>query len=109
MICNSVVSTRGAKYAAFDVGDFYLETPLDEYEYVHENAIRFIFTMDKRPIKYGQTCIQRICILGNKEGNLWSSPDRSPSKQAAASEFETAWPREGTRHTSAHIMSQEKL
>ena len=34
MIWNSVVSTPGAKYAAFDVGDFYLETPLDEYEYM---------------------------------------------------------------------------
>ena len=34
MIWNSVVSTPGAKYAAFDVGDFYLETPLEEYEYM---------------------------------------------------------------------------
>ena len=34
MVWNSVVSTPGAKYAAFDVGDFYLETPLDEYEYM---------------------------------------------------------------------------
>ena len=34
MVWNSVVSTPGAKYSAFDVGDFYLETPLDEYEYM---------------------------------------------------------------------------
>ena len=34
MVWNSVVSTPGEKYAAFDVGDFYLETPLEEYEYM---------------------------------------------------------------------------
>ena len=34
MVWNSVVSTPGAKYAAFDVGNFYLETPLEEYEYM---------------------------------------------------------------------------
>ena len=28
------MSTPGANYAEFDVGDFYLETPLDEYEYM---------------------------------------------------------------------------
>ena len=31
---NSVISTDGAKYACFDVSNFYLETPLPEYEYM---------------------------------------------------------------------------
>lgn len=34
MVWNSVVSTPGATYAGFDVGDFYLETPLVEFEYM---------------------------------------------------------------------------
>ena len=34
IVWNSVESTPGAKYAAFDVGNFYLETPLNEYEYM---------------------------------------------------------------------------
>ena len=31
---NSVISTEGARFACFDVGDFYLETSLEEYEYM---------------------------------------------------------------------------
>ena len=31
---NSVVSTPGAKYACFDIKNFYLGTPLDRYEYM---------------------------------------------------------------------------
>ena len=34
IIWNSVISTEGARYACLDVGDFYLETPLEEYEYM---------------------------------------------------------------------------
>ena len=31
MVWNSLISTPGAKYACFDVEDFYLETPMKEY------------------------------------------------------------------------------
>ena len=34
LVWNSVVSTAGVKCAVFDVGNFYLETPLDEYKYM---------------------------------------------------------------------------
>ena len=33
MLWNSAISTEGAKYSCFDVGDFYLETLLPEFEY----------------------------------------------------------------------------
>jgi len=34
LLLNSVISRRGAKFACFDVSNFYLETPLDRPEYV---------------------------------------------------------------------------
>ena len=34
MLWNSVISTKGARYSCFDVGDFYLETPLPGFEYM---------------------------------------------------------------------------
>ena len=34
MLWNSVISTDGAKCMGFDIGDFYLETPMEEYEYM---------------------------------------------------------------------------
>ena len=33
-VWNSVLSTEGAKYACLDVGNFYLETPMERYEYM---------------------------------------------------------------------------
>jgi hypothetical protein len=32
---NSVISTPGAKYMCFDVKNFYLGTPMDQFEYLH--------------------------------------------------------------------------
>ena len=32
ILWNSVISTKGARYAGFDIKNFYLGTPLDEYE-----------------------------------------------------------------------------
>ena len=34
IVWNSVISTEGAIYACLDVGNFYLETPLERYEYM---------------------------------------------------------------------------
>ena len=34
MLWNSVISTDGAKLMGPDIGDFYLETPMVEYEYM---------------------------------------------------------------------------
>ena len=34
IIWNSVISTEGARYGCLDVGDFYLETPMDKFEYM---------------------------------------------------------------------------
>ena len=34
---NSVISTPGAKYMTADIKSFYLETPLDRYEYMAMN------------------------------------------------------------------------
>ena len=34
IVWNSVISTDGARYACLDVGDFYLETPLEKFEYM---------------------------------------------------------------------------
>ena len=34
MLWNSVISTDGATFMVLDVGDFYLETPMEEYEYM---------------------------------------------------------------------------
>ena len=34
MLWNSVISTEGAKCMGLDIGDFYLETPMEEYEYM---------------------------------------------------------------------------
>ena len=34
IVWNSVISTEGARYACLDVGNFYLETPLERYEYM---------------------------------------------------------------------------
>jgi hypothetical protein len=34
LLINSVLSRRGAKFASFDVKNFYLNTPLDRFEYV---------------------------------------------------------------------------
>ena len=33
MLWNSVISTDGAKFMGLDLGDFYLETPMEEYKY----------------------------------------------------------------------------
>ena len=37
LIINSVISCPGAKFACFDVKNFYLDTPLEEPEYVRIN------------------------------------------------------------------------
>ena len=34
IVWNSVISTEGAKYACLDVSNFYLETPMNRYEYM---------------------------------------------------------------------------
>ena len=34
MLWNSLISTDGAKFMVLDIGDFYLETPMEEYEYM---------------------------------------------------------------------------
>ena len=34
LLWNSVISTDDARFAALDVGNFYLETPLERYEYM---------------------------------------------------------------------------
>ena len=34
ILWNSVISTDDARFAALDVGNFYLETPLERYEYM---------------------------------------------------------------------------
>ena len=34
MLWNSVISTDGAKFMELDIGDFYLDTPMEEYEYM---------------------------------------------------------------------------
>ena len=34
MLWNSVISTDGKKFMGLDIGDFYLETPMEEYEYM---------------------------------------------------------------------------
>ena len=34
ILWNSVISTDNARFAALDVGNFYLETPLERYEYM---------------------------------------------------------------------------
>ena len=34
LLWNSVISTDDARFAALDVGNFYLETPLERYEYI---------------------------------------------------------------------------
>ena len=34
LLWNSVISTDDARLAALDVGNFYLETPLERYEYM---------------------------------------------------------------------------
>ena len=34
MLWNSVISTDGEKFMGLDIGDFYLETPMEEYEYM---------------------------------------------------------------------------
>ena len=48
-----------------------------------------------------------VYILANKEGNLWLSTGRSPSKRATAREFETTWLLRGTAHTRA-VKTQKK-
>ena len=35
---NSVLSTPGAKFMAMDIKDFYLNTPMEEYKYIHTGA-----------------------------------------------------------------------
>jgi hypothetical protein len=34
ILWNSVLSTEGAKFMGFGIGSFYLETPLERYEYM---------------------------------------------------------------------------
>ena len=34
VVWNSTISTRGAKYACVDIKIFYLNTPIDRYEYM---------------------------------------------------------------------------
>ena len=47
---NSVISTPGAKYVCADVKNFYLETPLDRYEYmgmpIKLTPLEFIYLYD---------------------------------------------------------------
>ena len=35
MLWNSIISTKGTRFVGLDVGDFYLKTPLDDYEYMN--------------------------------------------------------------------------
>ena len=34
LMWNSVISTPGARYAGMDIKNFYLGTPMDDYEYM---------------------------------------------------------------------------
>jgi hypothetical protein len=34
-LCNSTISTEGAKYMCLDVKNFYLGTPMESFEYMH--------------------------------------------------------------------------
>ena len=34
MLWNSVISTDGSNFMGLDIGGFYLETPMEEYEYM---------------------------------------------------------------------------
>ena len=38
ILWNSTLSTLGARYSTIDVGDLYLATPLDQYEYMRIKA-----------------------------------------------------------------------
>ena len=35
LIWNSVISNKGAKYISIDIHNFYLNTPMERYEYMH--------------------------------------------------------------------------
>ena len=41
LLLNSVISTEGAKFCSVDIKNFYLNTPLDRYEYVRMHLADF--------------------------------------------------------------------
>ena len=40
MLLNSVVSTPGTKLMTIDINNFYLDTPLNRYEYIEHEALK---------------------------------------------------------------------
>ena len=73
IVWNSVISTEGAAYTCLDVGNFYLETPLETYEYmkmpldIFPSWTRKQYNLDKHAYKgfvYWKIC-RAICGLPN--------------------------------------------
>ena len=91
------MSTPGANYAEFDVGDFYLETPLDEYEYMKMPLDLFLqctrdqYNLDKHAYKGFVYWEIRKAIYGLPQAGALAN------KQPR--EFETIWLLRDTSHT----------
>ena len=70
LLWNSVISTDDARFAALDVGNFYLETPLERYEYMRLPLKHFPqHTIDQYNLrenaKNGWVCVEiRKAIYG---------------------------------------------
>ena len=73
IIWNSVISTEGARYRCLNVGDFYLETPIEKNG-VHEDAIGIISRMDTQAIQSRHS--ERLRLFGKFLGNLWTTQHR---------------------------------
>ena len=89
MVWNIVISTEGAKFMGLDIGDVYLETPMEEYEYMlmplhlfpqhtidqyklQENAQNGQVYLEVRRAVYG---LPQAGVLANNKLKKFLSPD----------------------------------
>ena len=96
-MCNSVISTKGARYMCGDCSNFYLATPLERHQYMRipieliPQEIIDLYQLQKNQ--------EWVCILWNSLWHVWTTRVRHPSQQITPKTARRTWIYRGIPHT----------
>jgi hypothetical protein len=97
ILINSIISTLGAKFLVIDINDFYLNTPLGQFEYVVIN----LSSLPQETIKarFDRTLTGRKGIHRDSERHVWIAACRHPRKRIVTTQSSQRWLSTDTAHT----------